>query len=193
MDTTSPRWIRIGGLLVAALVGAALATVLLVTPSPDDSSAEAGFARDMSMHHAQAVEMSLLIMDRSTDEDILVLAEDMALSQQAQIGQMGGWLDLWGLPRAGAESSMSWMGMGGMPMMGMATSDQLAALREAEDAEAERLFLELMIAHHIGGVDMAEAALERTDNAVVQALATAMATSQSSEIEYMERLLDQRE
>ena len=193
LHTTLTGWSKLGGLLVAALVGAAVATFFLGPSSPGDSSPEAGFARDMSSHHAQAVEMSQLIRENTTDEDILVLAEDITLSQQAQIGQMSGWLDVWGLPAAGAEAPMAWMGMGGMSMVGMATPDELGTLREATGVEAERLFLQLMTAHHRGGVDMAEAVLERTDNAVVEGLATAMATSQSSEIAYMQRLLEQRE
>lgn len=192
-DTASTRrWQWFGAIAVAALVGAAVTAALLAPSTPGDDSAEAGFARDMSAHHAQAVEMAGLLQERTADEELLVLAEDITLSQQSQIGQMRGWLDLWGLPAAGRQPPMAWMDMAGMPMTGMATPDMLAALRGAEGTTAERQFLELMVEHHRGGVVMSEALLERSDHPVVGRLAEAIITSQSSEIELMERLLDER-
>ena len=184
------QWMAVS--LVAALVGAALAVTLLVPSTPGDESAEAGFARDMSTHHAQAVEMAGLLQERTTDEELLVLAEDITLSQQAQIGQMSGWLDLWGLPAASTAPPMAWAYMGSMPMMGMATSGMLQELRRADGVAAETLFLDLMIEHHRGGVQMSEALLDRSDHAVVSRLAEAIIRSQSSEIQLMERLLAER-
>ena len=194
-DTDTTRTSRgwwVPGMLVAALVGAALTAWLLAPAAPDDASPEAGFARDMSVHHAQAVEMAGLIRDRTEDPDLRFLAEDIMLSQQNQIGQMRAWLDLWALPAAGRGEPMAWMGMGGMPMTGMASVAQLDELRRADGVEAERLFLELMIEHHRGGVAMADAVVDRTDDPVVSRLATAMSTSQASEIDLMERLLGER-
>lgn len=194
-DTDTTRTSRgwwVPGMLVAALVGAALTAWLLAPAAPDDASPEAGFARDMSVHHAQAVEMAGLIRDRTEDPDLRFLAEDIMLSQQNQIGQMRAWLALWGLPAAGRGEPMTWMGMGGMPMAGMATMAQVDDLRQADGVEAERLFLELMIEHHRGGVAMADAVLDRTDDPVVSRLAAAMSTGQASEIELMERLLAER-
>lgn len=192
-DTTeTPRGWWMPGMLVAALVGAALTAWLLAPAAPGDESPEAGFARDMSVHHAQAVEMAGLIRDRTEDPDLRFLAEDIMLSQQNQIGQMRAWLDQWGLPAAGRGEPMAWMGMGGMPMAGMATVAQVDDLRQADGVEAERLFLELMIEHHRGGVAMADAVVDRTDDPVVSRLAAAMSTGQASEIELMERLLAER-
>jgi len=87
---------------VAALVlGAVLAPLApWAERTPGDASAEAGFARDMSVHHAQAVAMSVMAFDRSTDTEVRAVALDIATSQQAQIGTMSAWFAEWGLPSA---------------------------------------------------------------------------------------------
>ena len=114
--------------LVAVLAAAFVATfglavwLYLSGRPPGDGSAEAGFARDMMVHHAQAVGMAEIVRDKTESEDVRILATDIALTQQAQIGQMQGWLAVWGLPVAGTEPAMAWMGHpteGRMP--GMAT------------------------------------------------------------------------
>ncbi|MFI9061747.1 DUF305 domain-containing protein [Streptomyces sp. NPDC053429] len=74
-------------------------------------SADAGFARDMAVHHQQAVEMSFIVRDRTKDEAVRSLAYDIANTQANQRGMLLGWLDLWGLPKVVAdEPPMSWMG-----------------------------------------------------------------------------------
>src|SRR3712207_6318982 len=85
------RWLALALLLVVALA----AFLLLRSPLPAEGSPEVRFARDMMAHHEQAVEMALLIRERSADEELRQLALDIALTQQAQIGQMQGWLAVW--------------------------------------------------------------------------------------------------
>ncbi len=192
-------------LLIASFLGGRLTAPTEVVPN--DTSAEAGFARDMQLHHQQAVEMSMIVRDETDDPDIRLLAYDIALAQQQQSGQMFSWLTVWGLPQVASEPSMTWMvrpgrsGTGhdhgpgepahvpGEPMPGLATDAQLAELRAATGVEAERLYLTLMIAHHRGGVEMAEAVLDRSTNRVVVNLARGMIAAQQSEIDYMEELL----
>ena len=184
-----------------------------VASAPGNTSAEAGFARDMQTHHGQAVEMSMIVRDETDDPDVRTLAYDIATSQAQQSGQMFGWLAEWKLPQAAPEPSMTWMtrppitgggdahshGEGdsahtaGDPMPGLATAEQMAKLRSLTGVEAEKYFLELMIAHHQGGVLMAEAALDRSDERVVRDLATGIVNAQASEIGYMEDLLAARE
>ena len=158
--------------------------------SPGAESVDAGFAYDMSRHHAQAVEMAELVNGRTTDPEIGVLARDIALTQQYQIGEMRGWLDGWGLPATSLAEPMTWMGMSGMDMPGMATDAQLAALRDAPAGDVDRMFLELMIRHHQGGVEMATAAASSATVPYVQALATSIEESQTAEVESMTDLLD---
>ena len=77
-------------------------------------------------------------------------------------------------------------------MPGLATDAQIASLRSATGVEAEKLFLQLMIAHHEGGIEMAEAVLERSTNRTVDSLARGMVKAQQSEIDYMQELLAKR-
>ena len=159
--------------------------------NPGDDSAEAGFARAMADHHAQAVTMADIIRDRTEDPVLKTTATDIVLTQQSQIGRMQGWLDVWGLPLSSTDPPMAWMGHDG-PMPGMAARAEINSLSTLPVAEAEIEFLQLMIAHHEGGIAMAEAILERTDREEVVTLATAIAESQRVEIVQMEQLLADR-
>jgi uncharacterized protein (DUF305 family) len=209
------RLIVAGVAASALVVVAAFAAGSLSAPTvtaPSTTSAEAGFARDMQTHHNQAVEMSLIVRDRTDDEDVRLLAYDIATSQSQQAGQMNGWLSVWNLPQTAPEPEMTWMsrppltgvshegmsdmGSGetshepGSPMPGMATADQLTALTAAMGDDAVRQYLTLMIAHHRGGVEMADAVLERSNERVVRSLAASIVKAQTSEIGYMQDLLD---
>lgn len=176
--------------LVAAVAVTAMFAVYLSMRPPGDGSVEAGFARDMSVHHAQAVEMAGIVRDKTEDERIRTLATDIMLTQQAQIGQMRGWLDVWGVSPTGPGPMMAWMGHpteGRMP--GMATPEEINRLREASSTEADRLFLRLMIPHHQAAAPMAGAVLEQTDRPEVENLAEAIISSQKAEIRVMEDML----
>lgn len=158
---------------------------------PADDSAEAGFARDMSVHHAQAVELAELLRDRTRSEEMRTLAADIALTQQAQIGQMEGWLAVWGLPNTGSEPAMSWMGEPtNGPMPGMATPQQINELSQASGEDADELFLRLMIPHHQAAIPMSRAILDRTERPEVKALAEAIISSQQAEIKTMQDKLE---
>lgn len=203
-----------GRLAVAAAIGGVLLLAVgllvgrLLGPSataPSTDSAAAGFLRDMQVHHAQAVEMALLVRDRTDDETVRTIAYDMAVTQASQSGSMYGLLEAWNLPQAAPGDPMQWTLLptidgsdggghqmddsapGGMP--GMATPAQLERLRAATGDEAVRIFLELMIVHHEGGLEMAEAVLARTDVPQVLDLAGGIQRSQSAEITVMRDLL----
>ncbi len=178
-------------LLIAAVIVAAASLYLLATSQPPgERSAEAGFARDMMVHHAQAVEMAEIVRDRTDSKEVRTLATDIALTQQAQIGQMQGWLAVWGLPTTGTEPAMSWMGHptdGRMP--GMASPEEVAKLRKLPPEEADVRLLELMIPHHRAALRMTKAILRETDSPAVEELAGAIAASQRAEIEVMQEML----
>ena len=168
---------------------------------PATDSADAGFARDMSVHHQQAVEMSFIVRDRTRDESVRRLAYDIANTQANQRGMMLGWLDMWGLPKlqSGVEP-MAWMGMGmgdsgpsdGALMPGMATNAQMDALRKASGREAEVLYLKLMTDHHKGGVHMAQGCVQKCAPGVERDLAQGMVEAQQSEILLMADMLAKR-
>ena len=188
--------------VVGLLGGAALTRSPAPAPFPDEASVDAGFARDMQVHHAQAVEMSVMVRDRSDDPDVRGLALDILLTQQNQQGQMAGWLQTWGLGQSSTQPIMGWMppsddGMDGMdgenPMvaMGLATSGEMAALAAADGVQAERVYLQLMRDHHLGGVEMAVAA-EQATQPQVRRLASAMVAGQTAELAPLTELLDAR-
>ena len=194
---------------VAALVlGLVLGALLLGgEATPADNSPEAGFARDMSVHHEQAVEMAFIIRDRTNDPDVRAMAYDIINTQRAQIGMFSGWLQQWDLPQTSTAPPMAWTeghgmdamgGMSGMQvdnyndMPGMASDAQMDELGAAKGVEAERLFLKLMIAHHQGGIEMAKAVQPLTDRPEVDYLANTIVQSQESEIATMQQMLDDR-
>lgn len=179
--------------LATVIIAALWLGTLLGPRQPGDSSAEAGFARDMSAHHAQGVELAELARSRTVDEEIRALATDIALTQQAQIGRMGGWLSAWGLSPTRRGEPMEWMGHAtSAPMPGMATEAEVAALAAAARSEVDVSFLRLMIRHHRGGVLMARGALVRASRPEVLALAEAVSEAQRAEVAAMEVMLVER-
>ena len=182
--------VAVGVLVLAVIV---LVGLLLFGDdgNPGTDSPEAGFARAMADHHAQAVTMADIMRARTTDPVLQPTATDIVLTQQSQIGRMQGWLDVWDVPQSSTDPPMAWMGHDG-PMPGMATRAEIDSLSTLPVDEAEVEFLQLMIRHHEGGIEMAEAILERTDRPEVERLATAIIESQESEIKQMQELLAER-
>ncbi|MFG2534859.1 DUF305 domain-containing protein [Streptomyces sp. NPDC048511] len=226
--TRRTRW-AVGSAVALALLFAGAVTVASArddgTPAaaprtPSARSADAGFARDMAVHHQQAVEMSFLVRDVTRDEDVRRLAYDIAQTQANQRGMLLGWLDLWGLPKTAPDGQgpMAWMpgggghsghgghgghdmagmdGMDGMDddgalMPGMATRTELEQLRAARGKQAEILFLQLMTDHHKGGVAMARGCAERCTVPVEKRLARGMVEAQQSELDLMADMLAAR-
>ncbi|WFF01182.1 DUF305 domain-containing protein [Micromonospora sp. WMMD964] len=167
----------------------------LLTPRltrPGDASVEAGFARDMTTHHAQAVEMSLIAYRSATLPEVRQIAVDIATGQQGEIGAMQTWLREWGLSPTGSQPPMSWMSDGATLkdglMPGMATPAQMTSLRDAQGIEVDRQFLTLMYAHHLGGIHMIDAALDVTDNDEVLRVAKTMKATQQTELNNLRQL-----
>ncbi len=171
--------------------------------APSNASAEAGFSRDMQVHHGQAITMAMEIYRKTDDEQLRILSYDIATGQAAQRGEMFDWLVQWGLPQSGGPM-MQWMTASsndhahgattaGVPLsdaeaheaMGMATDAELSALRAATGREADCLFLQLMIRHHEGAIPMADAVLELGSEPRVRTVAASMKAGQSAEIEAM--------
>ncbi|WSF46345.1 DUF305 domain-containing protein [Streptomyces sp. NBC_01356] len=172
---------------------------------PRKDSVDAGFARDMAVHHQQAVELSFIVRDRTDDEDVRRLAYDVINTQANQRGMLLGWLDVWGLPKSSQQPYMSWMdhdmsGMDGMDykphdgslMPGMATNRQMDQLRQAKGKAAEILYLQLLTAHHKGGIAMSESAAGMAKTEEVRRLAQGMVEGQQAEIQLMADMLKAR-
>ncbi|GAA5435249.1 DUF305 domain-containing protein [Deinococcus aquaticus] len=166
----------LGGLLLLPRLG-----------GPAESSTEVRFVREMIQHHAQAVDMATRVREASGDPEVRVLALDIMLSQQEQIGQMRGWLTLWKRPWAGAG-----MSAGHARAMGMATQAQVENLSTLKGRAADVSFLQLMTRHHQGALGMVGPALNPGVRPEVQALARQIQATQSAEVTLMTRLLRER-
>lgn len=192
--------VAVAGVLVAAgAISYAVAEDDGSSTVPAADSADAGFARDMAVHHQQAVEMSYIVRDRTDDEEVRRLAYDIAQTQANQRGMLLGWLDLWGLPKVSADAPMTWMGMGDMPagkdgalMPGMATNTELKKLGTLDGRQAEVFYLQLMTDHHQGGIHMAEGCVDRCTVGVEKQLAQGAVNGQESEIQLMADMLKER-
>lgn len=201
--TVTPSRTAIIAAVVAVLVAcAAFAGGWLVgRPSyPGEGSPDAGFARDMQQHHAQAVEMSMIVRTAGVSNEVSTLAYDIARTQENQRGQMRGWLVTWGLPVARSGQAMDWMKgghhdsgeqmlMSDGRMRGMASEAQMSKLRQAKGKAASILYLQLMTVHHRAGVTMAQACVAQCQDQDVVSLARTMVKGQQSEINLMTQML----
>jgi len=175
---------------------AALGTALALTacgqapeeaPSGADSAeqeqhneADVEFAQMMIPHHEQAVEMADLADDRAGNE-VGELSEEIRDAQGPEIEQMQQMLQDWG---ADSGEDMDHSGMDGI-----LSEEQMEELAASEGEEFDTLFLELMIEHHEGAVDMAGTVLEEGAAPEAQQLAEEIEQTQEEEIEQMHTML----
>ncbi|MGH9243674.1 MAG: DUF305 domain-containing protein [Acidimicrobiales bacterium] len=180
-------WRQLAVLVAAvAFLGGALGYVLGTrSDRPDADSVDVGFYQDMITHHEQALEMAVAVLADGSDPSVRSFAREILQLQSYEIGLMTQRLVDWGYdPADRPDSAMSWMGHA-LPvdvMPGLATPDQMRALRDAQGPAVDALFLVLMAAHHVGGVDMAEYAADHASGDDVRDLAAAMARNQRIEI-----------
>ena len=163
------------------------------------------YIEGMIPHHEQALELSRLVLDADgVRERTRALAEFIVADQTAEIDTMRAWRDAWrrAAPARGADpghgagahgsSATVVTGCGDhdhAEMKGMATPTQLAALEAAEGFEADRMFLELMIVHHEGALEMAERAVRHGSNAFVRTSGKHVLVEQEREVAAMSALL----
>jgi uncharacterized protein (DUF305 family) len=181
-------------MLVIGLVLGFAGGLLAPSSKPGDESAEAGFARDMAAHHAQAVQMGLMAAKQGNLPEIRIIGIDIAITQQGQIGMMNQMLRDWDLNLNTSRAPMAWMPDGAEAlqnglMPGMASQDQIDKLEAARGTQFDKLFLEMMIKHHLGGVHMIDEALKSSDDADIKWIAAAMKRSQQSEVGELEKIL----
>ncbi len=182
-------------LLATALIAGMVGWLVHEAVAGDDGGdVDVGFLQDMRFHHEQAVTMGFLYLDDpGTDTGLRTVARSIVMGQSIEIGRMIQLLRDFDAPEARDvdEPTMRWMGHEGSPdtMPGMATEAQLDELTAADGRQADELFVELMTAHHRGGIEMAEYAAEHAESGEVREAAASMATGQQEEIGEMERLL----
>lgn len=214
-----PTWSRVvilgAAALAALLIGATIGMAIgpdrsgdAPSEAPQASPVDIGFAQDMALHHLQAVTMADWAREHSDDPEIVQLAFDMASVQLEQVGRMKGWLMLWGQSEEPVGELMTWMSglgghnhgtggdvpeaSGGALMPGMASNEELAKLRSLSGEEFDVYFLQLMLRHHEGGVDMAQYAYDFASLQPVRTLAKSMLMSQGAEMDLMRDMLAER-
>jgi uncharacterized protein (DUF305 family) len=187
-------WWRVGAVAIAATL--AVVGLILVASTerrPGEGSVDVGFLQDMRTHHDQAVLMALIYMNaQDTDGGLNVMATEVLLSQQLENGIFVETLRTFGAAEENSTGiGMAWMGtpvpLDAMP--GMADESNIEALQAADGAEADRLFTELMIAHHEGGIAMADAAADDAETSRVRGIAETVARNQRNEIGELEAAL----
>ena len=201
---------------VAAGLGLGIALVAGLTACGDDSEAsttaevsttehndaDVAFASDMIQHHAQALSMVDMTLERPLDPEVQTLAEDIRDAQAPEIETMADWLTSWGedVPETmrdhvnsghgGGDASEGLEGMEGMEdMPGMMSAEDMGALGDASDDEFQQMWLGMMVEHHEGAVEMAET--EQAEGRFKDAvdLAGRIVDAQNAEIDIMRDLL----
>ena len=162
-------------------------------PAPNQQAAghnadDIAFAQQMVPHHSQALDMAKLVPSRSTNQKVIDLASRIEKAQDPEIQQMQGWLTAWGAPSA---SSMPGMDHGSMSMPGMMSDADMQKLEQAKGAEFDKMWLDMMVKHHQGAVEMAKTELTKGGNADAKALAQKIIDAQQAEITEMQGLLSQ--
>ena len=189
-----PRVIALAAVMI--FVGFGIGYAATAPHHPGAHSVDVGFLQDMRFHHDQAVGMALILLEKPADganPNLRVIAEEILLDQQLESGMMVDILGSWGRESARDEEipSMQWMGES-VPqdqMPGIATPAQIAQLKAAQGAEADKVFAELMTAHHEGGIHMALYAEEHASSEGVRRLAHSMVVNQQSDIAELARLV----
>ncbi|MGW4892304.1 DUF305 domain-containing protein [Kitasatospora sp. NPDC004240] len=155
------------------------------------NAADTEFAQQMIPHHRQAVTMAELAGTRASSAQVKQLAQKIKGAQDPEIATMTGWLTAWGeqVPAAGADEHAAHGGGSGAPMAGMMTPAQMDELTKASGAAFDKAFLTMMIAHHEGAVQMADAEKAKGAYGPAKELAGVIATAQTAEITLMKQLL----
>lgn len=171
---------------VIAIVGlSAVGAIAWMNRADPHNERDVAFASNMVPHHEGAVGMAdTLLAKEGIPADVRALAKRIKDAQQPEIDTMNGWLKSWGVE--------SMAGHGGHTMMisGMMSDAEMSAFEDAKGTEAARLFLEGMITHHKGAIEMAQVEMDGGQFAPTVELARTIIAQQTKEITEMESLLE---
>jgi len=158
----------------------------VITGQPAGYNADdVAFATNMIPHHEEAVELSAMVPDRSTNAELISLAQQISAAQQPEINVMKVFLVQW---NENPEASSGHAGHGNT-MQGMVDAATMTKLQSLQGAEFDKLWLESMISHHQGAIEMAKAEVANGDNVDAKALANNIVTAQEAEIGQMKQML----
>jgi uncharacterized protein (DUF305 family) len=158
----------------------------VITGEPAGFNADdVAFATNMIPHHQQAVEMSALVPDRSTNPELIELAKKISAAQQPEIEIMKVFLVQW---KENPDTGSAHGGHGGT-MAGMVDEATMTRLESLNGAEFDTLWLESMISHHQGAIEMAKAEIANGENVDAKGLAQTIIDTQQAEIGQMKQML----
>ena len=157
----------------------------------DHNEQDVAFAKEMIQHHRQAVQMADLAADRASSQEVKDLATKIKGAQDPEIETMSGWLTSWGEEVPADMSGMEGHDMGDMSsdMPGMMSSEDMDRLKKASGTEFDKMFLEMMVKHHEGAVEMAETQKAKGKYGPAEKLADDVIKAQTAEIEEMNKIL----
>jgi uncharacterized protein (DUF305 family) len=171
------------GIFLATLLSFSLLSPTAIAATPKIGPSETMFAQEMIPHHQQAVTMAKLAIKYSQNKSVLAIAKKIQAEQSPEIAQMQSWLVRAGL----TVSGMHGMDMGNSRML---TTKQLSALGASRGKNFDRLFLQGMIGHHQGAIQMA-ALIADSPVAEAKILYRNIVRVQTAEIAQMKSLLTQ--
>jgi uncharacterized protein (DUF305 family) len=158
----------------------------VITGQPAGYNADdVAFATNMIPHHQQAVDLSAMVPDRSSNAGLIALAKQIAAAQQPEINVMKVFLVQW---NENPDTNSGHQGHGNT-MQGMVDAPTMAKLQSLNGAEFDKLWLESMISHHQGAIEMAKAEVANGDNVDAKSLAQTIVTTQETEIGQMKQML----
>lgn len=177
--------------MTASVTATAQAGGVSTSMQASANAADAEFVRMMIPHHFQALVMSRMAPTRSSDEELLALASRIDVEQDLEIYMMQSWQQWNNLPVTDAEQAYQQMLQNPMmlEMMGMATPEELDDLSSSTGTAFDVLYLELMIEHHEGALDMLIDVLTNGSDETLMWWATDMLTVQQTQIMQMEEML----
>ena len=152
------------------------------------NDADVAFAQGMLPHHRQAVEMAQLAADRAADPRVMDLAARIEAAQATEIQTLTEWLDAWGAEAAGS-TGMDHGRAGHGDSGGMMSTGDMADLANTSGADFDRMFVDMMLVHHRGAVQMAGTEIAEGEDPDAITMAENIRDSQTTEIAEMQQLL----
>lgn len=168
-----------------------MSSTVSIPESASFNATDVAFAQGMIPHHAQAIDMADMVDGRTTNPDVVALASEIRAAQGPEIQTMTNWLNSWGqpIPSTDGHGGHDMSGMESMMMSGMMSKADMDRLMKSEGRAFDRMWMEMMILHHEGAVEMARSELATGKDAAVKRLAQAIIDSQTAEIATMSSLL----
>jgi uncharacterized protein (DUF305 family) len=177
LKTVGMKGLRIALVLPMALIFAAAATPAQTAtsgPAPDRATAryEIDFMQDMIDHHAMAIEMAQMCLEKAIHEELRQLCGEIIAAQQEEIQQMQSWLQ-------------QWYGISYSPQMKPGDMRMMEKMAELSGAEFEIEFMQMMIKHHLKAIREASKCVERVFHDELREMCENIIVTQAAEIEQM--------